>query len=49
MQPAHSYKTRLLTALLLSSALPLAASAQNDQADVLITGGKVYEIGRAHV
>ena len=45
MQPAHSYKARLLTTLLLSPALcvPLAASAQNDQADVLITGGKVYD------
>src|SRR5690348_12362823 len=45
MQPAHSYKSRLLKALLLSSALcvPLAASAQNDQADVLITGGKLYD------
>ncbi|HEY8254291.1 MAG TPA: hypothetical protein VIG39_06595, partial [Rhizomicrobium sp.] len=43
MQSAHPIKARLLTALLLSSALSLAASAQNDQADVLITGGKIYD------
>ncbi len=45
MQPVLSSQARLLSLLLLSSALcvPLAASAQNDQADVLITGGKVYD------
>jgi len=45
MQPSHASYRRLATALLLCSALcvPLLASAQGQQADVLITGGKVYD------